>query len=80
MAEDLRVVFIKLSDRLHNMQTLHHHPKVEKRLRIAQETLNIYAPIAGRLGLYRFKNELEEECFKILHPEDYRRLISQLAE
>ena len=78
MAEDLRVVFIKLSDRLHNMQTLHHHPKKEKRLRIAQETLNIYAPIAGRLGLYNFKNNLEEECFKIIHPEEYINLYNQL--
>ena len=80
MAEDLRVVFIKLSDRLHNMQTLHHHPKPDKRLRIAQETLNIYAPIAGRLWLYKFKNELEEECFKIIYPDTYVILQSQLEE
>ena len=80
MAEDLRVVFIKLSDRLHNMQTLHHHPKPDKRLRIAQETLNIYAPIAGRLWLYTFKNQLEEECFKIIHTDIYETLQSQLKE
>ncbi|MCH8518303.1 RelA/SpoT family protein [Candidatus Gracilibacteria bacterium] len=80
MAEDLRVVFIKLSDRLHNMQTLHHHPNATKRERIAQETLNIYAPIAGRLGLYKFKNDLEEECFKILHPESYEDLQQKLKE
>jgi len=49
MAEDLRVVFIKLSDRLHNMRTLNFHPKAQKRKRIAEETLNIYAPIADRL-------------------------------
>jgi len=49
MADDIRVIFIKLSDRLHNMQTLAHHPKPEKRKRIAEETLNIYIPIAGRL-------------------------------
>lgn len=80
MAEDLRVIFIKLSDRLHNMQTLKHHPKPEKRQRIAMETLNIYAPIAARLGLYRMKNELEDECFKILHPEDYEEIIRKLSQ
>ncbi len=80
MAEDLRVVFIKLSDRMHNMQTLHHHPNPEKRERIALETLNIYAPIAWRLGLYKFKNGLEEECFKILHKEDYEALQLSLRE
>lgn len=66
MAEDLRVILIKLSDRLHNMRTLEHHPKIEKRRRIALETLNIYVPIAARLWLYNLKNSLEEWCFKIL--------------
>ncbi len=80
MAEDLRVVFIKLADRLHNMKTLKYHPKPEKREKIALETLNIYAPIADRLGLYEFKNALEEECFKILEPEDYRKIKKELRE
>lgn len=80
MAEDLRVVFIKLSDRLHNMQTLHHHPNAEKRKRIAEETLNIYAPIAGRLGLFLMKNNLEEECFEILHPDEYKKVQRELAD
>ncbi len=80
MADDLRVIFIKLSDRLHNMQTLIHHPKPEKRERIALETLNIYVPIAGRLGLYKMKNKLEDECFKILYPEDYAKLNLELEE
>lgn len=80
MAEDLRVVFIKLSDRLHNMRTLKFHPKPEKRKRIAEETLNIYAPIADRLWLYALKNDLEEECFKILDPKDYKKLKKELKE
>ncbi len=80
MADDLRVIFIKLSDRQHNMETLIHHPKPEKRERIALETLNIYVPIAGRLGLYNMKNALEEECFKILHKKEYKKLIKDLKE
>ncbi len=74
MAEDLRVILIKLSDRLHNMQTLNFHPKKEKRDRIALETLNIYAPIAERLGLYKLKSSLEEECFRILEPKEYKMI------
>ena len=72
MAEDIRVILIKLSDRQHNMETLWHHPKREKIERIALETLNIYAPIAARLGLYNLKNDLEEECFKVLQPKEYK--------
>lgn len=78
MADDIRVIFIKLSDRQHNMQTLMSHPNPEKRERIALETLNIYAPIAGRLWLYNFKSSLEEECFSILHPEAQKKLLSEL--
>ncbi len=80
MAEDLRVVFIKLSDRVHNMRTLKFHPKKHKRERIALETLNIYAPIADRLWLFGLKNNLEEECFKILHPKSYKALKKELKE
>ena len=80
MAEDLRVVFIKLSDRLHNMQTLYHHPDNNKQQRIALETLNIYSPIAGRLWLYGIKNQLENECFKVLYPKDYIALQKDLKE
>ncbi len=78
MAEDLRVIFIKLSDRLHNMQTLKYHPKPEKREKIALETLNIFSPIADRLWLYNLKNSLDEECFKILEQKDYRSISKQL--
>ncbi len=80
MADDLRVIFIKLADRLHNMRTLKYHPKIEKREKIALETLNIYAPIADRLWLYHLKNDLDEECFKILEPENYKKLYKDLKE
>ena len=80
MAEDLRVIFIKLADRLHNMRTLIYHPDIEKRKRISLETINIYAPIADRLWLYNIKNSLDEECFKILEPIDYKKLKKQLKE
>ena len=80
MAEDLRVVFIKLADRLHNMKTLSYHPTKEKRERIALETLNIYAPIADRLWLYKIKNALDRECFKILEHKKYLKLDRELKE
>lgn len=80
MSEDIRVIFVKLSDRLHNMKTLKYHPKKEKRERIALETLNIYAPIADRLWLHKFKNMLDEECFKILFPNDYRQIKRELTQ
>jgi len=73
MADDIRVVFIKLADRLHNMRTLQFHKENKQRL-IAQETLDIYAPIAARLGIYWMKNELENTSFKYLMPEEYNRI------
>ena len=80
MADDLRVIFIKLADRLHNMRTLKYHPNKDKRERIALETLNIYAPIADRLGLYHLKNSLDEECFKILEYDKYKKLKKELKD
>ncbi len=68
MANDIRVIMIKLADRLHNMRTLEYHSK-SKRTEIAQETLDIYAPIAARLGIYWIKNELEEISFRYLQPD-----------
>ena len=71
MVDDIRVILVKLADRLHNMRTLHHLPE-ERRMKIAQETLDIYAPIANRLGMSKVKNELEELCFKYLEPKALR--------
>jgi GTP diphosphokinase / guanosine-3',5'-bis(diphosphate) 3'-diphosphatase len=73
MVDDIRVILVKLADRLHNMRTLHHLPD-ERRIKIAQETLDIYAPIATRLGMSKVKNELEELSFKYLEPKAYEGL------
>ena len=78
MADDIRVILIKLADRLHNMRTLQFH-SVDKRKEIARETIDIYAPIAARLGIYRIKNELEESSFKYLQPEEFARIESLLS-
>ena len=75
MADDIRVVLIKLADRLHNMRTLHFHKKEQKILEIAQETFDIYVPIASRLGIYWIKKELEDTAFKYLQPEDFDRIF-----
>src|SRR6184192_2950128 len=77
MVDDVRVVLVKLADRLHNMRTLE-YLNGEKRSRIAQETLDIFAPIAHRLGMGRLRGELEDLAFKHLHPEEYRELAEQL--
>ncbi len=79
MAEDLRVIFVKLVDRIHNIQTLHFHPKEEKRNRIAEETLKIYVPIAKRLGLYHYQLYLENGCFSILEPAACTRVIKDMS-
>ncbi|MBI2828699.1 MAG: bifunctional (p)ppGpp synthetase/guanosine-3',5'-bis(diphosphate) 3'-pyrophosphohydrolase [Acidobacteria bacterium] len=77
MVDDIRVILVKLADRLHNMRTLHHLPE-ERRTMIAQETLDIYAPIANRLGMSKVKNELEELSFRHLEPEAYEALRSKV--
>jgi len=78
MAEDLRVVFIKLADRLHNMQTLD-ALSPERQHRIALETLEIYAPLSHRLGIWELKWQLEDLAFRYLKPEKYRKVASLIA-
>src|SRR5512146_358770 len=77
MAQDIRVVLIKLADRLHNMRTLYGLP-IEKQLRIARQTMEIYAPLAERLGIWQMKWELEDLAFKTLEPERFRELARLL--
>src|SRR5438128_9545296 len=77
MVDDIRVILVKLADRLHNMRTLNHLPE-ERRIKIAQETRDIYAPIANRLGMSKVKNELEELSFRYLEPQAYEALRARV--
>lgn len=79
MAQDIRVLVIKLADRLHNMETIEHMPR-ERQKQIAQETLDIYAPLAHRLGMQAFKLRLEDLGFKTLHPKRYEEIVAMVAE
>jgi len=78
VSQDVRVLLVKLADRLHNMRTLGHMSR-EKRHRIAQETIDIYAPLAGRMGMQTIRDELEDLSFRELNPEGYRTIVERLA-
>ncbi len=78
MSKDVRVLLVKLADRLHNMRTLH-FVKPDKRVRIAQETMDIYAPLAGRMGMQAVRDELEDIAFRVLNPDANKIILDRLA-
>ncbi|MFM6854703.1 MAG: RelA/SpoT family protein, partial [Sphingopyxis sp.] len=78
MSDDIRVLLVKLADRLHNMRTLHFISNVDKRRRIARETMDIYAPLAERIGMYEFMREMQLLSFKELEPDAYTTITGQL--
>ena len=80
MSDDIRVLLVKLADRLHNMRTLHHIPNEAKRRRIARETMEIYAPLAERVGMYEFMKEMQTLAFQNLEPEAYESITKRLAQ
>ena len=80
MSDDVRVLLVKLADRLHNMRTLHFIPDEAKRRRIARETMDIYAPLAERIGMYSFMNEMQTLAFQQLEPDAYASITKRLEE
>ncbi|MBX3595934.1 MAG: bifunctional (p)ppGpp synthetase/guanosine-3',5'-bis(diphosphate) 3'-pyrophosphohydrolase [Rhizobiaceae bacterium] len=79
ISDDIRVLLVKLADRIHNMRTLE-HMRADKRVRIAEETMDIYAPLAGRMGMQSVREELEDFAFRTINPDAYRTVTARLAE
>src|SRR3546814_13223191 len=79
MSDDIRVLLVKLADRLHNMRTLHFIKNPDKRRRIAKETMDIYAPLAERIGMYEYMREMQLLAFSELEPEAYATITGRLA-
>lgn len=77
MSQDLRAIVVKLADRLHNMETIH-NLSTNKQISIAKETLEIYAVIAGRMGMYNIKTQLEDMCFRIIDPNSYSSIYKHI--
>jgi RelA/SpoT family (p)ppGpp synthetase len=80
LSDDIRVLLVKLADRLHNMRTLHHVPNEDKRRRIAKETMDIYAPLAERIGMYEIMNEMQGLAFRELEPDAYASVTRRLKQ
>jgi len=80
LSDDIRVLLVKLADRLHNMRTLHHIPNEEKRRRIARETMDIYAPLAERIGMYEMMTEMQTLAFQVLEPDAYASITRRLKQ
>ena len=80
LSDDIRVLLVKLADRLHNMRTLHHIPSEDKRRRIARETMDIYAPLAERIGMYEMMNEMQTLAFRELEPDAYASITRRLKQ
>ena len=78
LSDDIRVLLVKLADRLHNMRTLHHIPNEDKRRRIARETMDIYAPLAERIGMYEMMNEMQTLAFREIEPDAYASITRRL--